>query len=155
MTSPTDWSPLGDYEGFRAWSGRPRSWGQADAGWRVWFGGNVVEGLCEVLDEHLSAKRSVGRSAAIGCVPWLTSPEVIDRLLMLSHVCVVVDKGAALPQRLIDEPEIGFPNIALPQLSGLMRTERGETPIVGPYTPRELVEYELVVCHTNKYAVGW
>ena len=108
----------------------------------MWFGGNVVDGLCDVLDEHLAAKHS-GGPAAIGCVWSLTSRMVIDRLLMMSAMCVVVDKGSFLPQRLIDAPEIGFPNIALPQLRSLMRSESGETPVVGPYTPRELVEYDL------------
>ena len=68
----------GDYEAFRSWSGKPRSWGPEQAGWRAWFGGKVVDGLCEVLDEHLAAKRR-GVPAAIGCVPWLTSEAVTDR----------------------------------------------------------------------------
>lgn len=42
---------LGVYRAFRAWSGRPRSWGPSDQPWRVWFGGQVVAGLCDVLDE--------------------------------------------------------------------------------------------------------
>jgi hypothetical protein len=109
----------------------------------VWFAGNVIGGLCEVLDEHLAVKRTDGQPAAIGCVPYLTSTEVIDRLLMMSTVCVVVDKGSALPQRLIDSPEVGFPNIALPQLSGLARTEGGKPIIIGPSTPREVTEYDL------------
>ena len=61
--------PLGDYELFEKWSGRPRSWGAGGEA-RVWFGGQVVDGLCTVLDEHLAA--TGGSSAAIGCVPWLT-----------------------------------------------------------------------------------
>ncbi|WP_211696532.1 hypothetical protein [Mycobacterium spongiae] len=73
----------------------------------------------------------------------MTSREVIDRLLMMSGVCVVVDKGSALPQRLIDSPEVGFPNIALPQLSGLVRSEGGKPMTLGPYTPREVMEYDL------------
>jgi hypothetical protein len=24
-----------------------------DSGWQAWFGGRVVDGLCEVLDEYL------------------------------------------------------------------------------------------------------
>lgn len=69
--------PLGDYDMFKKWSGRPRSWGQNGEA-RAWFGGQVVDGLCTVLDEHLAAP-GVG-SAAIGCVPWLNSEAVIDRL---------------------------------------------------------------------------
>ena len=86
--------PLGDYEAFRKWSGKPRAWGPEGAGWRVWFGGGVVDGLCEVLDEHLAAPRVNGKyPAAIGCVPWLTSRAVASRLLALASYCVVVDKA--------------------------------------------------------------
>jgi hypothetical protein len=86
--------PLGDYEPFRRWSGKPRAWGPEGAGWRAWFGGKVVDGLCDVLDEHLAAPRRSGRfPAAVGCVPWLTSKAVAKRLLALSSYCVVVDKG--------------------------------------------------------------
>jgi hypothetical protein len=68
--------PLGEYELFEKRSGRPRSWGASGEA-RAWFGGQVVDGLCSVLDEHLAA---TGRhSAAIGCVPWLTSEGVVDR----------------------------------------------------------------------------
>jgi hypothetical protein len=102
--------PLGDYEPFNwLWSGNPRPWGPEGAGWRAWFGGKVIDGLCQVLDEHLAATR---HPAAIGCVPWLTSKAVIDRLLKLSCCCVVLDKGALLPERLI-ESESGFASIAL------------------------------------------
>ena len=84
ICKPSDRMPLGDNEAFRGWSGRPRSWGVKDAGWRVWFAGKVVDGLCEVLDEHLAAKRR-GVPAAIGCVPWLDSEAVVDRLLARPH----------------------------------------------------------------------
>ncbi len=60
--------PLGDYGAFRGWSGWPRSWGGLNAGWRAWFGGKVVDGLCDVLDEHLAVERRGGVPAAIGCV---------------------------------------------------------------------------------------
>lgn len=77
--------PLGDYETFRHWSGKPRAWGPQESGWRAWFGGKIVDGLCEVLDEHLAVRRR-GVPAAIGCVPWLSSEAVaetarIERLL--------------------------------------------------------------------------
>ena len=67
-----DRMPLGDYGIFPWWSGRPRSWGPEGGRWRAWFGGKVVDGLCDVLDEHLSADRSLGTSgtpAAIGMCP--------------------------------------------------------------------------------------
>jgi hypothetical protein len=86
--------PLGDYEAFEGWSGEPRRWGPEGAGWRAWFGGKVIDGLCDVLDEHLAAPRHRGmHPAAIGCVPWLTSRAVASRLLAFASYCVVVDKG--------------------------------------------------------------
>jgi len=57
--------PLGDHEPFHRWSGKPRAWGLAGAGWRVWFGGAVIDGLCEVLDEHLAAPRRTGKYGSI------------------------------------------------------------------------------------------
>ncbi len=60
----------------------------------AWFGGQVIDGLCEVLDEHQAARRGREmRPAAIGCVPWLTSEGVVDRLVKLNSCCVVIDKG--------------------------------------------------------------
>ena len=120
-----DWMPLGDYEAFQSWSGRPRPWGPSDAGWRAWFGGQVIDGLCSVLDEHLAAYRSspvpslalaTGRGvpAAIGAVPWLTSVAVVDRLLKLEACCIMIDRGTLLPPaiRLLGS-NLGFPNFAL------------------------------------------
>ena len=102
--------PLGDQSPFNwLWSGNPRPWGPEGEGWRAWFGGKVLDGLCEVLDEHLAATR---HPAAIGCVPYLTSELVIDRLLKLSCCCVVLDKGSELPKRLIESGS-GFASIAL------------------------------------------
>lgn len=86
--------PLGDYETFRHWSGKPRAWGPQESGWRAWFGGKIVDGLCEVLDEHLAVRRR-GVPAAIGCVPWLSSEAVAETLLALSAFCVVIDKGTS------------------------------------------------------------
>lgn len=130
---------LGDYKAFRSWSGRPRSWGPQDAGWQAWFGGRVVDGLCEILDEHLAGKRR-GVPAAIGCVPWLDSEAVTDRLLALSTFCVVVDKGTSFPGRLRNR-EKGFPNIALLRLRDMARSDDGSAPILGPSSP--MPEHEL------------
>jgi len=135
MTDPMNWSPLGDYKEFRSWSGRPRSWGPTDAGWRAWFGGKVIDGLCEVLDEHLAANRS-GAPAAIGCVAYLTSRAVVDRLLKMAGLCVVIDKGAVLPPRQLVESDLGFPNTAIRALAEKTPAVGGKGMIVGPYTPR-------------------
>jgi hypothetical protein len=137
--------PLGDYDMFKKWSGRPRSWG-VNGEERAWFGGKVVDGLCTVLDEHMAAHG--GGSAAIGCVPWLTSEAVIDRLDQLNSLCVVIDKGIesrhAVRRLLGNEDDgfpRGFPNAAISALAGLIPANDGELVVVGPYTPREVVEH--------------
>lgn len=144
--------PLGSYAMFRSWSGRPRVWGPAGAGWRAWFAGNVIDGLCEILDEHLAAERrgylspgavlphSPGKPAAIGCVPWLTDDDVIDRLLQLSACCVVLDKGAALPDRLVNNDDLAFPNV-LPGLRMTMPAIDGMATVLGPSSP--MPEHEI------------
>lgn len=131
-----DLLPLGDYEQFGKWSGQSRTWGPEGAGWRAWFGGKVVDGLCEILDRHLSAER-LSREAqpvAIGCVPWLTSDEVMDKLLRLGACCIVLDKGARLPTRLVthDRP---FPSSVLPRLEMTMPAVDGNATVLGPYSP--------------------
>ena len=137
--------PLGDYERFRRWSGKPRNWGPDGAGWRAWFGGQVIDGLCDLLDEHLAARRGREmRPAAIGCVPWLTSEAVVDRLVKLNSCCVVIDKGAS--QHALGEMTAqGFPNAAITRLEGMMpATVDGDAPlIIGPYTPREATWHEI------------
>lgn len=115
--------PLGDYETFRHWSGKPRAWGPQESGWRAWFGGKIVDGLCEVLDEHLAVRRR-GVPAAIGCVPWLSSEAVAETLLVLSVFCVVIDKGTSFPSRLRN-PDKGFPNVALLRLRDMAPSEHG------------------------------
>ena len=159
MTNPMDWMPLGDYEAFRNWSGQPRSWGPERAewvawdggkivdgprkpGWKAWFGGKVVDGLCDELDQHMAAQRHPDSfPAAIGCVPWLTSEAVVDRLLKMA-CCVVLDKGAYLPARLVHS-RLGFPNSAHPYLEEMTPAVDGDAMVVGPYTPREEMEHDL------------
>jgi hypothetical protein len=137
--------PLGDYEAFRNWSGKPRAWGPEGAGWRVWFGGGVVGGLCDVLDEHLAAPHH-HYPAAVGCVPWLTSRAVASHLLALASYCVVVDK-APLTEEAVVRPELinpdkAFPNEAITELRNMVPAVDGVAPlIIGPSTPREATEY--------------
>ncbi|VBA38775.1 hypothetical protein LAUMK191_05669 [Mycobacterium attenuatum] len=147
--------PLGEYELFKKWSGRPRTWG-ANSEARAWFGGQLLDGLCTVLDEHLAA--AGGQSAAIGCVPWLTSYAVIDRLAKLTSLCVVIDKGTEnrdAVSRLMGEHQDGFqrgfPNSAVSGLSDMMPAPNGERFIVCPYTPREAMEYLIEPVRI----VGW
>lgn len=149
--------PLGEYELFEKWSGRPRTWGPGGEA-RVWFGGQILDGLCTVIDEHLAA--TGGRSAAIGCVPWLTSEAVVDRLAELNSLCVVIDKAqgsrkaiARLMDEAYEEGEYmnGFPNAAISGLAGLIPANDGERVVVGPYTPREVVEHVIDPVRT----LGW
>lgn len=126
-----DRMPLGAHEAFRRWSGHPRSWGAQDRQWRAWFAGKVVDGLCHVLDDHLAVYRH-GTPAAIGCVPWLTSEAVVDRLLALSACCVVLDKGAMLPRRLV-ESDRPLPNTVLPGLDFMVPAD--EVRVLGPSSP--------------------
>jgi hypothetical protein len=130
------WSPLGSYEPFRSWNGRARSWGPDDRS-RVWFGGDVVDGLVTVLDEHLQ-RRPPGRRfdtlpAAIGCVPWFTHRGVAERLAQLSSCCIVIDKGhRILPPSCLTAADNGFPNV----LPGLReRMPGGEVVVLGPSSP--------------------
>jgi hypothetical protein len=128
--------PLGDYKDVRWWSGKPRSWAP-DSKWRAWFGGKVIDGLCEVFDEHLAARpgREM-RPAAIGCVPWLTSDAVIDRLLKLDACCIVIDKGtSACVARLMDS-RLGFQNAAISALERMTPAVNGEAMVVGLVSER-------------------
>lgn len=125
---------LGDYSMFNSWSGRSRPWG-ADGTSRAWFGGNVIDGLCESLDEHLARprpRRLEARPAVVGCVPWFNSRAVQDRLLRMGGCCIVIDKGAkARPQELISGGR-PLPNV-LPGLD--MTVPDGEGPtLLGPHS---------------------
>jgi hypothetical protein len=86
--------------GIQLGSGRPRPWGVEDSGWQAWFGGRVVDGLCEVLDEYLEEHKH-GEPAVPGCIRWFDSRAVEDRLLKMRACCVVIDKGSWLPGRLV------------------------------------------------------
>lgn len=139
---------LGDYKAFERWTGKPKPWGPPETEWRAWFGGEVVDGLCSVIDEHIAGPRSGRemRPAAIGCVPWLTSRAVTARLLRLNSVCIVVDKLPAGRPTMV-RPELiasenGFPNSAIARLEDVVPAGSPDHPnIIGPSTSREDLEY--------------
>src|ERR1700730_7013904 len=137
---------LGDHDAFKRWSGKPREWGPDRAGWRSWFGGGVVDGLCDLIQEHLDERRGWGMApAAIGCVYWLTSKPVVDLLLQLNSCCVVVDKGTSTYALQQLNAQSGFPNAAISRLDEMMPAAAdGKAPlIIGPYTPREATWHEI------------
>ena len=79
------------------------------------------------------------------------SKAVVDRLLKMTAVCVVLDKGAALlPARLVNS-ELGFPNAALPRLHDMTPAANGEALLVGPYTSSEATEHDIEPVRV----VGW
>lgn len=146
--------PLADHAAFRTWPKQPREWGPDGSGWRSWFGGGVVDGLCDVLDEHLATRPGRDMSiAAIGCVPWLTSAAVVDRLAALGSCCVVIDKSENAPPPVLRKLSgSGFPNAAITRLEDVMPAVDGAAPLViGPYTPREATWHEIEAVRV----VGW
>jgi hypothetical protein len=118
-------------------------------GHRLW--GVAVDGLCDVIDEHLAAKRR-GVPTAIGSVPWPASEAVVDRLLGLTAFCVVVDEGTSFPGRLLN-PEKGLPNISLLRLRDMVPSNGGSAPILGPSSKmpeHELGPVRVLSCHSGR-----
>lgn len=154
QTDPMDFKALGDHEAFSAWSGKPRQWGP-DGTWRAWFGGKVVDGLCELLDERLDLPQN---TAVIGCVPWFRNDAVIERLLKMSACCIVVDKQEAAQQGLISlagEGEIcGFPTSAMSRLNGLAPSVDGEPRLLHPSMSMEDAEPVLDPVRVLGYQAG-
>jgi hypothetical protein len=143
-TRRVDRLPLGDYQGVRWWSAYPRDWGPNGEG-RVWFGGHVLDGLADVIDEHIARvekERTHGRAAALGCVPWLTSSAIVSRLLRLGGCCIVIDKGCFRGDALrrLAKDGTGFPNV-LWNLRDMAPAQDGESRTLGPFDG--LPEYDL------------
>ncbi|MDQ6949733.1 MAG: hypothetical protein M3256_26680, partial [Actinomycetota bacterium] len=189
-----DITPLGSLDAFEEWS-TPRPWGPSakrdgiravedleklgralgiDAGdsWRATFGGGVVADLVKGLRAHPTAvgrrfsRKAEAYPVVLGCVPWLTSKDVVDALLSMmvgppsSHTglwvrggcCVIVDKGKSAGNVQLDRLSgegLGVPQQLLGDLEYWGRTEGGRPPIIGPGTPRN--EHELGPVRV----VGW
>jgi hypothetical protein len=126
-----------DFEAFASWGNGPREWGP-DTAWRVWFGGDVLAGLVQVIDERVATRKKGRRygtdvgSATIGCVPWLTDRTIAGHLAALDVCCVVVDKGHELIAPELVTAENTFPNV----LRGLKSRAPAEAPgrplVLGP-----------------------
>lgn len=130
---------VGQHPIFQSWAGRSDPWGP-DNQWSVSFGGNVLDVVTSGLDNYLALPWSLRHSSAVlGCVPWLTDGEVVDRLLRFGSSCIVINKpgqiSADLEQvrRLHDEGP-GFPAEALPEFGWLAPREDGGPAVVGPYS---------------------
>lgn len=85
----------GDLPGLQHWTGRANSWGPDDR-WRMWLGGDVVEGVCGLLDDAIASNKRVRSRhhwwmGAIAISPWFTHRGIADRLTQLP-ACVVIDK---------------------------------------------------------------
>jgi hypothetical protein len=97
----------------------------------------VVDGLVSVIDEHIAAIRSgyqrglVGPSA-MGCVPWLTSGPVLDRLAALAGCCIVISKAASrTAASALAVADNGLPNVSS-GLRDLAPMEDRQPVVVGP-----------------------
>ncbi len=128
--------PLGQYPQFRGLTGREFRWGPSEA-WRAWFAGGVVDGLVDVIDEHIAAiqngyQRGLVGPAAVGCVPWLTSGPILDRLAALAGCCIVISKAASRKAA----SALAAADNALPNVSSGLRDlapmEDGQPVVVGP-----------------------
>jgi hypothetical protein len=81
---------FGEYQNFSWWSDHPRGWGP-NGWWPVWFGGRVLDGLVEVIDDHIA---EVEGRAALGCVPWFDSSAVASHLVLGTTESTVARSGA-------------------------------------------------------------
>src|SRR5438067_3278048 len=98
MTRILGTKPFDEFEAFSD-QAKPVPWGP-DGAWQATFGGRVVlESLVSGLRGHpeVVAKRYPGKAepyaVVLGCVPWLTSPAVVNALIDVGTCCVVVDKA--------------------------------------------------------------
>jgi hypothetical protein len=59
------------------------------------FGDNVLADLVDGMRSFRArpAPKKGAATIAVGCVPWLTEPAVVDELLQFDQCCIVVDKG--------------------------------------------------------------
>jgi hypothetical protein len=138
LISMDDITPLSSLDAFREWPA-PRSWGPESA-WQATFGGGVVADFAKGLRAHPAAvaRRFPAKAEAypvvLGCVPWLTSQDVVDALVgTTNHVCVVVDKSARGDQldRLHREG-VGVRQDLLGDLEFWGPPEGGRPPIIHP-----------------------
>lgn len=102
----------------------------------MWFGGQVVDGLAQVIDEHVAteAREREPMPAALGFVPWLTYAGIAERLARLPACCIVVDKGQQWLASALATAKNGFPPV-LPGLRDRAPVVDGQPVILGPSSP--------------------
>lgn len=118
------------------------AWGPDDA-WIATFGPNVVEHLVAGV-KHFCSKAAGSRpgkaepfAVVAGCVPWLTSVELVDALAKVGGgVCVAVDKGGVgSAVRQLNDSASGMRQGCF---DGLLEygeaDETGAGPVIGPYS---------------------
>lgn len=131
---------VGEHPIFQSWAGQSHPWGP-DGKWTASFGGGVLEAVTSALDEYLAPKRDMREWPAIlGCAPWLTDNQLVDRLLRFGSSCIVINKPNlaavehAQVRRLHDEGP-GFPSEVVPEFRWLAPRENGKPAVMGPYSP--------------------
>jgi hypothetical protein len=130
---------VGEHPIFRAWARQSGAWGP-DGTWSASFGGDVLSTITSGLDEYLALQRYWREAPAIlGCAPWLTDEQLVDRLLRFGSSCIVINKPDlgtgqhAQVRRLYDEGH-GFPAEALPAFHSLAPSQGGKPAVLGPYS---------------------
>ena len=131
---------VGGHPIFGAWSQKSFNWGPGDQ-WSGSLGGDVMAAVTAGLDEFLGSGRwrSPRRQPAVlGCSPWLTDRDTVDRLLAFGASCIVINKPGQVRvesgevTRLHDEGP-GFPAEALPDFMWLAPRGEGGQPVLGPF----------------------
>lgn len=143
-----DDSSVGGHPIFKRWTGQSVPWGP-EGRYEMSFGGDVLKSLTDGLDQFLESGARWSRRrmpGVLGCTPWLTDAEIVDRLVHFSECCVVINKPESLPGRLrlVDDQitqlhEAGH-GLRLEVLRGLEEMAPkvdGKPLLVGPYDTLE------------------
>jgi hypothetical protein len=128
--------PLGSHEYFAQWAS-PHAWSSGT----VSFGSSVIDDLVDgitkfAVQARQSSYRQWASSAAVGCVPWMNHPGLIESLASLEGCCIVMTKGAGDLMGARALQASGRPLAAqyLPNFNevGFVGKD-GSPPVIGPY----------------------
>lgn len=140
-----EYLPLSQYAQFREVAARPVAHGTGT----VTLAGGVVEDLIQGIRDYSQGFATRFRSrgkvwhmpVVVGCVPWLTHPEVVAALAdagRSGHLLAVIDKKSSKDavDALIEDGELGFGQWVAPELQYMATAdEHGNRPVIGPFTP--------------------